>query len=44
MKCAKEEGKPLLCIWAYTNDYTNVDGVVTKSWTWDNIKAFIDSL
>jgi hypothetical protein len=42
--CAKEEGKKLRGIWAYKDDRTNLDGVNTVVWTWDNIAAFIDSL
>ncbi len=44
IKCAKEENKRLRGIWAYTNDRTNLEGVNTRVWTWDNITAFIDSL
>lgn len=44
IQCAKDEGKPLRGFWAYTDDRTNVDGVNTKVWTWDNIKDWIDSL
>ena len=44
IECAKEEKKKILGIWAYTNDRTNIVGVNTKVWTWDNIKNFIDSL
>lgn len=42
--CAKEEGVKIRGIWAYTEDRTDIAGVNTKVWTWDNIKAFIDSL
>ena len=44
MECAKEEGKKIRGIWAYTYDRTDLAGVNTKVWTWDNIKDFIDSL
>lgn len=44
IQCAKDEKKPLRGFWAYTNDRTNVEGVNTKVWTWDNIKDWIDSL
>lgn len=44
IQCAKEEGKRVRGIWAYTNDRTNLVGVNTKVWAWDNIKEFIDSL
>jgi len=42
--CAKEEGKKVLGIWAYTDDRTNISGVKTVVWTWDAIKTFINSL
>lgn len=42
--CAKEEGKKVLGVYAYTNDRTNLVGVNTVVWTWDAIKKFIDSL
>ncbi len=42
--CSKEEKKKILGIWAYTDDKTEIDGVNTKSWSWDNISNFIDSL
>jgi hypothetical protein len=44
IQCAKEEKKPLRGIWAYTDDRTNVEGVSTTVWTWDNVKDFINSL
>jgi hypothetical protein len=44
IQCAREEGKKVLGIYAYTDDRTNIVGVNTKVWTWDNIKDFIDSL
>jgi hypothetical protein len=44
VQSAQEEKKPLRGIWAYSNDRTKIDGVRTVVWTWDNIKAFIDSL
>jgi len=42
--CAREEKKSILGIWAYTNDQSNLVGVRTVEWTWDNIKFFIDRL
>jgi nucleoside 2-deoxyribosyltransferase len=42
--CAKEENKPVLGIWAYTDDRTNLTGVRTVTWTWPAIANFIDSL
>jgi len=44
IQCAKEEGIKLRGIWAYTDDRTDLEGVNTRVWTWDNIKDFIDSL
>ena len=44
IQCAKEEGKKILGIWAYSDGRTNIVGVLTKTWTWDNIKNFINSL
>lgn len=42
--CAKEEGKKVLGVWAYTDDRTDLEGVRTIVWTWDNVANFIDSL
>jgi hypothetical protein len=42
--CAKAEKKKLRGIRAYTDDKTELDGVYTVAWTWDNIKNFIDGL
>lgn len=44
IKCAKEEGKKIKGIWAYSDDTTTLEGLNTIAWTWDGIKAFIDSL
>jgi hypothetical protein len=44
IECAREEGKKIRGIWAYTDDRTDLAGVNTKVWTWPNIEAFIDSL
>ena len=44
ISCAKEEGKKLLGIWAYTDDRTQLTGVRTVAWTWSAIATFIDSL
>lgn len=44
IQCAKEEGKKILGIWAYSNDCTILNGINTKVWTWDNIRNFINSL
>lgn len=45
--CAKEEGKKILGIWAYTNDQTklaDMSGLPTIVWSWTGIANFIDSL
>ncbi|MDD9730966.1 TIR domain-containing protein [Mameliella sp. AT18] len=42
--CAKEEKVPLRGFWCYKDDRTDLTGVNTKVWTWDNVAAFIDSL
>ncbi|MBN2892751.1 MAG: TIR domain-containing protein [Bacteroidales bacterium] len=44
IQCAKEEGRKIRGIWAYSDDRTDLEGVNTRVWTWDNIKDFIDSL
>lgn len=44
IECAKDEGKKLRGIWAYSDDRTKLDGVNTYTWSDDNISNFIDSL
>lgn len=44
LQCAREERKPIRGVWAYSNDRTEISGVRTVTWTWDNIADFIDSL
>ena len=44
IQCAREEGKKILGIWAYTDDRTNLVGVNTKVWSDSNISDFIDTL
>jgi hypothetical protein len=44
IQCAKDEKKPVRGIWGYTDDRTNLVGVDTMVWTWDNIANWIDSL
>lgn len=44
IECAKEEGKPLLGVWAYSTDSTRLDGFRTVAWSDVNISTFIDSL
>jgi len=44
IRCAHEEKKKVLGVWAYKDDRTNVEGVRTVVWSWDSIAKFIDSL
>jgi hypothetical protein len=44
IQCAREEKKKIRGIWAYKDDRTDLAGVSTMVWTWDNIAAWIDSL
>jgi hypothetical protein len=44
IKCAKEENKPILGIWAFSNDRTLIEGIDTKEWSDINLSDFIDSL
>ncbi|MBL0140763.1 MAG: TIR domain-containing protein [Betaproteobacteria bacterium] len=44
IQCAKEEKKKIRGIWAYKEDRTDLAGVNTMVWTWENIAAWIDSL
>lgn len=44
IQCAKEEKKKIRGIWAYKEDRTDLAGVDTMVWTWDNIAAWINSL
>ena len=44
IQCAKDEKKPLRGFWAYKEDRTNLVGLNTAVWSWDNIAAFINSL
>lgn len=44
IQCAKEEGKPIRGIWAYSSDRTVIAGVSTVAWSDVNISSFIDSL
>jgi hypothetical protein len=44
IQCAKEEQRPLRGIWASKEDRTNLVGVNTMVWTWDNIASWINSL
>ncbi|MCA6061739.1 hypothetical protein HUF18_18310 [Thalassolituus sp. ST750PaO-4] len=44
IKCAKDEKVKIRGIWAYKDDRTNIEGLNTMVWTWDNIANWIDSL
>ena len=44
LQCAKEEKRKIRGIWAYKEDRTDLAGVNTMVWTWDNISAWIDSV
>lgn len=44
IECAKDEGKPILGVWAYSNDHSVIEGVRTVSWSDYNISTFIDSV
>lgn len=44
IQCAKDEGKRIRGIWAYSNDRTVIPGVSTVAWSDQNISSFIDSL
>lgn len=43
IQCAREEGKRVRGIWAYSDDRTNLNGVPTYTWSDKNISEFIDS-
>lgn len=44
IQCANEEKKKVRGIWAYKEDRTDLAGVNTMVWTWENIANWIDSL
>jgi hypothetical protein len=44
IECSKEEKKSILGIWAYSDDRTVLPGVTTRTWSWETIEKFIDSL
>lgn len=44
IQCAKEEGKPIRGIRAYSTDTSSLAGVTTHAWSDANISSFIDSL
>lgn len=47
IKCAREEGKPLLGIWiedSYRTKPAEMGSAPCKNWTWANVGDFIDEL
>ena len=44
ISCAREEKVPLRGLWCYKDDRTNLIGVITTVWTWDNVTSFINSI
>lgn len=42
--CAKEEGKKIRGIWAYSGDRTDISGISIYTWSDTNIVNFINSL
>lgn len=42
--CAREEGKKIRAIWAYSTDRAEVKGLSAVAWSDSNISNFIDSL
>lgn len=44
IQCAREEGKPVRGIWAYSSDRTILPGITTVSWNDLNISNFINTL
>ena len=44
IQCAKEEGKKILGVYAYSDDRTFLPGITTVTWLWSNISSFIDRL
>jgi hypothetical protein len=44
IQCAKDETIPLLGVYAYSDDRTNIEGVPTIVWSWQGIADWIDGL
>jgi hypothetical protein len=44
IQCAREEGKPIRGIWAYSTDQTNIPALPIYAWNDTNISSFIDDL
>lgn len=41
IECAKEEKKPILGVWAYTKDQTDISGIKTIPWSQKGVSDFI---
>ena len=44
IQCGKDEKVPVKGIWAYKDDRTDLAGVSTMVWTWENIASWVDGL
>ena len=44
IKCAKEEGVPVLGIHIFKNDKVSIQGLRIVEWSWTNIANFINTL
>lgn len=44
IECAREEGKPVLALWAYAADRTKPVGLNVVEWNWAVITTFINGL
>lgn len=48
IKCAYEEGIPVLGIWGHSDEHcaipSAISPIVVKNWTWGNIKSWLENL
>jgi hypothetical protein len=44
ISCARTEGKPILAIWAYSSDRTQIPNLTTVPWSDSAISSFIDRI
>jgi hypothetical protein len=44
LECALAFGKRVLGIWAYKEDRPDIDGIVSKTWTSQNITDFLSTI
>jgi hypothetical protein len=44
IQCAQEERRPILAIWAYRDDRTQLPSLTVNVWNWGTIATFIDGL